>query len=259
MTATNHHGTGGLSQTYIGATSKINPPATHNYKLINSSKGVNEITNHIESVEFTQGKADDVDAVVDNDYTTVWEYSDWDARGGAPIVNFDKEYTIKDIKVVRRLDVDELTHDIKVQYYDESAQQWKTASASWNTTNSDKLLNISLDEPITTKRIKVGISVYPKVGWGDYRRAVTISEMKFYEYDSLEDEVYGLFKDKLMLELNEDVTQEKIDELRKRANTIDPVNMVYHPNQTQILSDLQRAQDLLDDVKLNDNIKVIVK
>lgn len=257
MTATNHHGTGGLSQTYIGATSKINPPATHNYKLINSSKGVNEITNHIESVEFTQGKADDVDAVVDNDYTTVWEYSDWDARGGAPIVNFDKEYTIKDIKVVRRLDVDELTHDIKVQYYDESAQQWKTASASWNTTNSDKLLNISLDEPITTKRIKVGISVYPKVGWGDYRRAVTISEMKFYEYDSLEDEVYGLFKDKLMLELNTDVTQEKIDELRKRANTIDPVNMVYHPNQTQILSDLQRAQDLLDDVKLNDDIKVI--
>ena len=38
MTATNHHGTGGLSQTYIGATSKINPPATHNYKLIHSSK-----------------------------------------------------------------------------------------------------------------------------------------------------------------------------------------------------------------------------
>lgn len=60
-----------------------------------------------------------------------------------------------------------------------------------------------------------------------------------------------------MIELNEEVTQEKINELRKRANTIDPVNMVYHPNQEQIISDLQRAQDLLDDINLNDNIKTL--
>ena len=257
MTATNHHGTGGLSKTYIGATTKLTPPVTHNYKLINSSNGVNEITNHIESVEFTHGKADDIDAIVDNDYTTVWEYSDWDARGSAPIVNFDKEYAIKDIKVIRRLDVNELTHDIKVEYYNESTKKWETANASWNTTDNDKVLNISLNKPVTTKKIKVGISVYPSVSWGDYRRAVTISEMKFYEYDSLEDEVDNLFNDELMLELNENVTQEKIDELTKRANTIDPVNMVYHPNQSQIISDLQRAQDLLDDINLNDDIKIL--
>lgn len=257
MTATNHHGTGGLSQTYIGTTTKLTPPATHNYKLINSPNGVNETTKNIESVEFTGGNASDADAIVDNDYTTVWEHSDWDARNNAPIVTFNKEYTIKDIKVIRRLDVNELTHDVNVKYYNESTQKWETAKANWNSTSNDKLLNISLNEPVTTKKIRVGISVYPSVGWGNYRRAVTIAEMKFYEYDSLEDEVDALFKDSMMIELNEGVTQENINELRKRANTIDPVNMVYHPNQEQIISDLQRAQDLLDDINLNDNIKIL--
>lgn len=100
-------------------------------------------------------------------------------RKNAPIVTFDKEYTIKDIKVIRRLDVNELSHDVNVQYYNESTQKWETAKANWNTTSNDKLVNISLNEPVTTKKIRVGISVYPSVGWGNYRRAVTIAEMKF--------------------------------------------------------------------------------
>ena len=57
-----------------------------------------------------------------------------------------------------------------------------------------------------------------------------------------------------MLELSEGVTQEKIDDLRVRVNTIDSKAMEYHPEQEQLLEDLQRAQDLLDDVNLNDRI-----
>ena len=57
-----------------------------------------------------------------------------------------------------------------------------------------------------------------------------------------------------MLELNEGVTQEKIDELTTKAKTIDSKSMEYHPEQEQLLADLQRAQDLLDDVNLNDKI-----
>ena len=120
-------------------------------------------------------------------------------------------------------------------------------------TNNGKVVNITLDEPITTKKIRLAVSVYPQYG-----RYMSISEIKFYEYDSLQDDVDSLFKDDLRLELNDDVTQEKIDDLVKRANTIDPINMEYHPSQTQILSDLQRAQDLLDDVKLSDKIKILI-
>ena len=56
-----------------------------------------------------------------------------------------------------------------------------------------------------------------------------------------------------MLELSEGVTQEKIDELINRAKTIDPESMEYHPDQDQLLKDLQRAQDLLNDINLSDN------
>ena len=35
----------------------------------------------------------------------------------------------------------------------------------------------------------------------------------------------------------------KIDELINRAKTIDPESMEYHPDQDQVLKDLQRAKD----------------
>ncbi len=249
MTATNHHGTGGLSQTYLGATTKLTPPVTHNYKLINRPNGVNEKTQNIVSVEYPKGTATDEDAVVDNDYTTVWEYNDWDLGGNGPIVTFNKEYTIKELKVIRRLDKHEVTYQTSVQYFNDTTGKWETVGSSGRETDDKKVVNITLDKPITTKKIRVAVSVYPQYG-----RYMSISEMKFYEYDSLEDDVDSLFKDELMLELSDDVTQEKIDELTKRAKTIDAVSMEYHPNQTQILSDLKRAQDLLEDVKLNDKI-----
>lgn len=75
MTATNHHGTGGLSQRYLGTTAKLVPPVTPNYKLINTPNGVGSLTNNIEKVEFTQGGTTDNDiSVLDNDYTTAWTW-----------------------------------------------------------------------------------------------------------------------------------------------------------------------------------------
>ncbi len=249
MTATNHHGTGGLSQVYIGSTTRLVPPVTTNYKLINTPNGTNEITQHIESIEFPTGTATDADAIVDNDYTTVWESNIWDARNGGPIVTFDKEYTIGSIKAIKRLDVNELTHDVKVTYYNEETGTWENVKANFNESNDGKVLNITLAEPITTKKIRVGISVYPQ-----YSNKTSVSEMKFYEYDSLEKDVDNLFADDLKLSLKDDVNQEIIDDLTNKAKTIDPINLQYHPNQEEILKNLQRAQDLLNDVLLNDKI-----
>ena len=48
MTATNHHGTGGLSKTYLGKTTAIVPPKFTNYGLINTVED-GKVT-HIEKV-----------------------------------------------------------------------------------------------------------------------------------------------------------------------------------------------------------------
>ena len=103
---------------------------------------------------------------------------------------------------------------------------------------------------MTTSEIIIAPSTWP----GD---SPTISEIKLYHYDSLKSDVASLFKDDLMLELSEGVTQEKIDELINRAKTIDPESMEYHPDQDQLLKDLQRAQDLLNDINLRGTTVVV--
>ncbi|MDV4151299.1 M60 family metallopeptidase [Clostridium sp. AL.422] len=255
MTATNHHGTGGLSKVYIGTTTKLIAPVTTNYNLINSA---NDITNHIEKVEYTgtidqNYTLDDQLAVIDNDYTTAWTWNSWDTSAygkNGPIVTFDEEYTIDTIKVITRLDIESQPYRGNIGFINEETGQWEYRDISVSLTGNNKVATLKLSEPIKAKTIQPNISVYPSVGTG----TVSISEIKFYKYDSLQKDVDALFADDLKLSLNDDVTYEMVSELTNRAKTIDPINLEYHENQTEILNDLKRAEDLLNDVTLNDKI-----
>lgn len=250
MTATNHHGTGGLSQVYMGSTTKLVPPKTTNYKLINTANGTNEITNHIESIEYKKGYwTESNDDVVDNDYSTYWVHWDWDtATYGhtGPVVTFDDEYTMDTIRVIKGLDTDMNPYYSNIGYLDEKTGEWKYVDASVSKSDNNRVTTLKLSEPITAKKVQVNLS--------SYTRVIAISEMKFYHYDSLQNEVDNLFADDLQLSINEHVNQTLIDDLTSRAKTIDPVSLEYHPNQKKILEDLQRAQDLLDEISLSDEI-----
>ncbi|MBE6054764.1 MAG: hypothetical protein E7212_12840 [Clostridium sartagoforme] len=255
MTATNHHGTGGLSQKYIGATTKLIPPVTTNYNLINSP---NDITNHIVKVEYpgvavNNYQIDNDLAVVDNDYSTAWTWNDWDASAygnSGPIVTFDDEYTIDTIKLITRLDIESQPYRGNIGFVNEETGKWEYRDVSVSLSNKGKVATLKLSEPIKAKTIQANISVYPGVASGK----VSISEIKFYKYDSLEKDVDELFADDLKLSIKDDVTYEMIAELKKRVKTIDSINLEYHENQSEILSDLKRAEDLLNDVQLNDKI-----
>ncbi len=93
--------------------------------------------------------------------------------------------------------------------------------------NSKNYAILTFDEPVKAKKIQVNTDAGV--------RNITISELKFYEYDSLEKEVKDLFKDDLRLELKETVTQADIDRLIKKAKPMDPVSKEYHPNLRAIL------------------------
>lgn len=265
MTATNHHGTGGLSQTYLGRTEKLIEPTMTKYKMINKNSD-RELTEHIEKVEFNinDGKYQgDPKSIVDGDFSTSWKIDDWD--GGVhygnrmPIITFDNEYTFDTIRLAVRPEesnMHPLPHEAKLRIYDESGNEIKKIERTdisvkqLTDENGGRYAELKLKEPVTAKKVELNLAVYSG-------KKVSISELKFYEYDSLQGDVDNLFKDNLMLQLKEDVTQEKIDELTKRAKTIDPGSMEYHPNQDELLKDLQRAQELLDDVNLDDKIKVL--
>lgn len=266
MTATNHHGTGELSRTYLGETASLVPPDMTNYKLINTPKEDGGV-NHIEKV--TVKNSDKVElsnnnpmSIVDNDYDTTWVLKDWDAGVNygqrSPIVTFDKEYTFDTIRFTTKLEnmsAYPLPHEAKLRVYADDDTEYNNPIKVIERTNirfstktapnGVKYLEVKLPEAITAKQIELNIAG---------RESLSISEMKFYNYDSLEVDVKALFADDLRLVLNDEVTQETIDELMTRAKTIDPVSLEYHPNQESILEDLEMAQNLLNDANLNKDV-----
>lgn len=265
MTATNHHGTGDLSKTYLGKTEELIIPKLPKYKLINTDSD-GDLTSHIEKVEFSDTNPryeGDPKSIVDGDFGTSWRIKDWD--GGVhywnrmPIVTFDSEQTFDTMVVTTRPEESErhpLPNDAKLRVYDENGRVIKTierqdiAVKHMNDGKGGRYAVLQLKEPITAKKVELNLSVYSG-------NNVSISELKFYNYGTLKNDVKNLFEDDLMISLREDVTQERIDELVRLAKTIDPVSLEYHPDQKDILADLQRAQDILNDVDLNDDIKVL--
>ena len=262
MTATNHHGTGGLSRTYLGRTAALTPPNWSQYKALN--KVENGKTINIEDVIIKGGEVSDGNnmSIVDGDFATTWVIRDWDSGvhywQRAPIVVFDDSYTFDTIRFATKLentsqyplpwqaklrvyadDDTECNNPIKVIEMNDMKVTQKTAK------NGVRYVEVKTPKPITAKRVELNIAG---------SRDLSISEMQFYHYDSLEDDVNALFTDTLRLVLKDDVTQEKIDELVERAKTIDPVSLEYHPNQENILDELEMAQKILNDVNLDKEV-----
>lgn len=263
MTATNHLGTSGMSKGYVGKTTEMRIPKSPNYKLINTPTGENTLTSHIESVEFPitagEGNTDifDEDCVVDNDYSTAWTINDWDAsiynkRG--PIVTFDKEYEIDTIALIARLDsVGSNPYKANIGVWNDQTNEWEYHEASVINKNENGAYTIlKLDKPITGKKIQVNTSVYGT-------NKVSIAEIKFYNYDSVEHDIKALFNDDLQIELRKstNVTQSEIDNLRERLNTVDPVSKEYHPDRDTLLKELQLAEDLLNDKEVSEKVITI--
>ncbi len=265
LTGNNHLGEGSPSQTVIGTTDNRKPTIYPKYKLINTSNGVGEVTNHIKDVVFTDGEMKNGDkfSLVDDDDLTYWYKNLWDAGGsyykvGTPIIILDQEYTMKDFVVTLPDGYNHALYQAKVYYYDTdlmSGSTVKTMNASIvrkTDENGRVYYFIKCDKPITTSRIQVSLSTY---AGGN----VQMSEVKIYEYDSLEDDVASLFKDDLRVELNSFVTEKEIEALEKRANEIDSVSGEYHPEKETILNDLKYAREILNDTNALDVISISPK
>ena len=265
VTATNHLGTSKMSQTYLGTTKTLDPPKMTNYKLINTPKGnvgENEVPTDkiIDVVNHSNAEIHNKFAVVDNDYSTEYIIRDWDAGGNyafrGPMITFDQEYTIDRISLATSQQQGNypLPNDVRLVGFDKEGNEtvYKLKSISTTASNGKSYATIKLDEPITVNKIQVNISVPSTNG-----NQVTISELKFHESDNIEKDLKNLYKDEFRLELKDNVTQETIDDLRKRVNTMDPVSKEYNPDRTSILKELDNAELLLEGADLSDTITTL--
>ena len=271
VTATNHLGTSKMSDTYIASTVTTTPPEMTGYKLINRPTDENEIgTTHIIDVRNkldADGWAssdsalqyDSEYALVDGDFTTEWKVNDWDTgasygadRGSE--ITFDDTYTIGSIGIGRTLEKGNYMglYKVKVTYWDENGdkQVVYTESVAEKSSNGHNYYIVKLKEPITTNKIKVDTSGYG----GSIQR---ISELKFYEYDSLADDIKDLYEDDLRLVLKDTVTQDMLDELAERLNTPDPICGEYHPEKSVLEKELDIAQKLFNDKGVSEKITIL--
>ena len=258
LTGTNDCGTSKKSTVYLGTTLDVDPPATSNYRLINTDNGVGNVTAHIVKVEYPSSRPENEMAVVDNDYASSWSINSWDAGGynsgkPSPIVEFDQAYEMNRITVVPDAGQQGTYAYCKTRYWDESGQvnMINGFLTSKRSSNGKVYYELWFDKSFTAKKVQVNLAQY----WAG-NNSVSIAEMKFYYYDSLDAEVEALYADSLHLTLAEGVEEEQIKALETRANTKDEISGEYHPRRELLLRELENAQKILEDKNLSAPVQI---
>ncbi len=246
-------------------TADITPAKMYRYKLLNSAED-GQISNHIKSASIVNGSMidspeDEISTsgnktawgTVDNNPVSYFSFNSWDGGGYNNLGNhglfyeFDEAYEIQDI-ALQEVSVQGTSYGYaNIRYWDEE-NEGKQATFSQlgmrRMTDSQNRVyyRIHLPKKIKTRKIQFGIARSVASG------TITISEVYFYHYDSLEDEIMGLYEDDLHTVLKEDVTQETINALRERVNTKDAASDEYHPDKDMLERELKTAEDILNSI-----------
>ncbi len=269
VTGTNAIGTSNPSIIGVGTTISLEPAIMPKYKLINTSNGEGKVTNHIKNATFGSvginsmvdspldaGKAGSGLGMVDDNHTSYFKRTDWDMgcaypdQNKVPFIEFDDYYkmnyiafsSIKDNKVIKAA---------HIYYTDKEGKQKQIGNYSVllrTCENGRQYYVIKLPEPIETNRIGIGLE------GSSYVREITISEIKFYHYDSLEEDINNLYVDQMHVTLREDVTENTLNELQTRLDTKDSDE--YHPEREMLQRELDTAKEIYNNKALNEAIKI---
>lgn len=253
LTGTNKNGESSPSQTYKGETTSYDPPVTPDYKLINVRQELGEPGFNIENVSgFGTDKAAPF-AMVDHDFATSWVRNDWDAGvtypadgiGKSPVITFVEPVEMDTIVLIPDGQQAFQYTAASVYYWpEESTKPVKVSGTFLKRTSSNKKIYYEFQskEPFSPKKLQVNV----QNGYGAANR-ISIAELKFYYYDSLETQVYNLYEDDLHMALKENVTADIIDDLVKQLNTPDDVSGETHPKFDILSRELENAKLLLND------------
>lgn len=259
LVGNNEHGVSPKSAVYSGTTQAVDPPITPDYKLINTSNGKGELTAHIKRITDKSGKID-WSVAADDDYATEWISNGYNSGGWAgeykgPVVEFDDFYEMNQLVFVTGPSQDGGIFYCKVVYWDEKGTQKVLPGNQYFSKKTDKngkaYFEVNLPEKIKTNKIQVNLANYAGLGSNN-----TISELKFYYYDSLEDDINALYADDLHVTLKKEVTQETIDTLRERLNTKDEVSKEFHPKKSVLETELETAEMILNQQALKEAVSI---
>lgn len=269
VTGVNEFGESSPSLLGVAATTGVNPAKMPRYHLINLSEEGKVSTRIISATTNGQmiGSPLDTSAgtawgAVDNNPVSYYYKNTWDDGGfnnlgqNGMTFEFDQAYEMDTIALqeitpesmsyfyarVRYWDSNGNVYDIK---RDEISVQRKTDE------DNRPYYLIKLPQAVKAKKIQFGLARYLA---GDI--PTTISEVYFYYYDSLMDEIMALYQDDLHTVLREDVTQASIDALRAEVNRIDEASGEYNPDRDILERELQTAEEILNNKALYEPVEI---
>lgn len=202
--------------------------------------------------------AEDWKVLLDDDPNTYVLIPDWDSgvdyenfRG--PIVELNERRTLDTIRISPSQTASVHMNTVRIRYRDENGEMKTIGTKFFNRTDKQnrRYYEAVFESPITTDYLEVRTSTR----YGASQN-YTLCELKLYDYDDLEAKVEALFADVSHSRLNEDVTEESIQALIDRVNTLDPESGEYHPHRETILNDLNYAMQILKDGQASDPILV---
>ena len=235
----------------------IKPAEMPAYKLINESNGKGKVSAHIVSVTHGRGSMEasslDTDGrsalgVVDKDAASYYQILDWDDGASYPspdkglLFTLDDYYEMSYIAFAEAEDIGWYS-GVFVYYYDEEHPNGVAAQnvslLQRTDANGRKYYMIKLAQPIKANKVRLGFTR------GNNLHNIVVSEVNFYYYDSLENDILVLYADDLHTALREDVTEATIEELQKRLDTVDAKSGEYHPERAMLQKELDNARGLL--------------
>ena len=264
VTGVNELGEGPASLVSSISTANVSPVKMPTYNLINTPGAAGEVTANIQSVTRKGGYMKDspLDSesttawgVVDNDYASWYGVNDWDDGAtypdeGGVRVTFDQAYHIGSISLAQSEDIGYYGR-VVVYAHGEDGNEYTVpgVSITKHSDGSRSYYTIKIAGGVTTDYLRVCVGHTYNV------RPVSIAEMRFYTYDSLEDDIFALYADDLHLTLNEGVEESTIEALQTRLDTPDEVSGEYHPDRDKLQRELDNARGLLN-ASLQDVVQV---
>lgn len=251
ITGHNDNGEGSPSIRYRARTSTLNPPVTPNYKLINYPVDGKELTDHV--VSATKGVGSNIvgfdsmengNVVVDGDYATSWVLNDWDAGyyygNRMPTITFDQEFEMNTVVVIPDENQKFPYSGGRIFYKAEDGTEKEAPSRmTAYSSNGKYYYMLTSYAPFTTDQVRLALYAYSS------NRRISVAELKFYHYDTVEDEIFGLFDDIYHITLRGDVNQDTIEGLRKKLEYVDDVSQEQNPRKEDLEKELDNAEDIL--------------
>ncbi len=253
------------------ATLAMDPAEMPRYKLINRDASGRPGRDHIQSaamgssggvmVNSDQDSGTSAWGTVDGNGMSYYDRATWDDGGYNNLSNgvglfyeFDQPYKLDTIGMMSVVDGMDYTY-LKIRWWDSAGTEHyidrdDMRSERRTDASGRTYFFLRLPEPVEAKRIQIGAARY----WAGNNR-ISVSEVYFYHYDSLKDDIMALYDDDLHTTLRSDVTEEMLNALRARIDETDEFGN-EHPDKAQLLTEWETAMKIYKDQFLGRVIKV---